>query len=400
MATISLKIRKRDASKSIPVYLEITFAGRRLRFSTGICVSDERNFKDGHVMPKETNSKAKNVKLAKLTSELEMFLARTRTFDEVKTFVKDVLSDTVGEQLYLINVFDEFIKTKTKASTISTYILTKKKIIAFDKNATLEVVDRKWLLGFEQFLQNDGMTANGRAVYLRNVRSVFNYSIDEGYTKNYPFRKFKIKTERTEKRSLTLDQLQALRDCECEPFQALHRDMFMLMFYLIGINAADLFALPVDAINKQGRIVYHRAKTNRLYSIKVEPEALEIIKRHRGTSHLLSPLDRYKSYKDYMHHMNKSLKTIGMQWQAGIGWGGQSINADLTSYWSRHTWATIAFKAGVPKDIISLSLGHSFGLSVTDVYIDYSNAQIDIANRKVLDYIKENVSDFRTGVVE
>jgi len=160
----------------------------------------------------------------------------------------------------------------------------------------------------------------------------------------------------------------------------------MLMFYLIDINAVliCLHCLLTQSINK-GVLSITGQRQEKLYSIKVEPEPLAIINRYKGKKYLISPLDRYKSYKDYIHHMNDSLKTLGKQWKSRVGWQGEASCPDLTGYWSRHTWATIAFSIGVPKDIISLALGHSFGLSVTDFYINYSNAQIDEANRKVFD---------------
>ena len=44
------------------------------------------------------------------------------------------------------------------------------------------------------------------------------------------------------------------------------------MVYMIGINAADLFmAKKKDVIN--GRLEYKRAKTGKLYSIQITPEA-------------------------------------------------------------------------------------------------------------------------------
>ena len=56
-------------------------------------------------------------------------------------------------------------------------------------------------------------------------------------------------------------------------------------------------------------------------------------------------------------------------------------------YISVHTWATIAHKIGISKDVISLALGHEFGCKTTGIYIDYDLEQIDKANRKVIDYI-------------
>lgn len=61
----------------------------------------------------------------------------------------------------------------------------------------------------------------------------------------------------------------------------------------------------------------------------------------------------------------------------------------LTSYWARHTWATIASELNISEDVISRALGHSFstGAAVTQVYINFNKSKIDQANRKVIDYI-------------
>ncbi|MEN8250290.1 MAG: hypothetical protein ABFS32_15255 [Bacteroidota bacterium] len=52
-------------------------------------------------------------------------------------------------------------------------------------------------------------------------------------------------------------------------------DLFLLSFYLIGINFKDLLYARKEDVYK-GRLEYNRAKTNRAYSIKIVPEAKEI----------------------------------------------------------------------------------------------------------------------------
>ena len=159
----------------------------------------------------------------------------------------------------------------------------------------------------------------------------------------------------------------------------------MLMFYLMGINAADLFNLPPLTGNK---ITYHRAKTNRLYEIKVEPEAKDIIKKYKGQNFMLNVLDGYKNYKDFLHRMNIGLQKIGEVKREGRG--GKKIITPLfpklSSYWARHTWATIAAGLDIPKETISAALGHSTN-SVTDIYIKFDNRKIDAANRRVIDVL-------------
>ena len=161
--------------------------------------------------------------------------------------------------------------------------------------------------------------------------------------------------------------------------------LFFLMFMLIGINTVDLFNLKeiVD-----GRINYYRAKTNRLYSIKVEPEAMELINKHRGKKWLIDILDRYKDYKDYTKRINLALKKIGPYKRTGKGGVKETkpLFPEISTYWARHSWATIAASLDIPRDTIAHALGHG-GNTVTDIYIDFDERKVDEANRKVLDWV-------------
>lgn len=288
-----------------------------------------------------------------------------------------------------LDYLDEFIDRQTNEGTRTVYTTTKNKLLAYDPNCTLGSMDVKWLERFEKSMSAT-MKVNAYAIHLRNIRAVFNYALREGYTNEYPFRAFRIKHEATRKRSLTVEQLRQLRDYPCEDWQVKYRDAFMLMFYLIGINAADLFnALPSALEN--GRLEYKRAKTGKLYSVMVEPEAMAIIEKYRGERHLLSFCDEYSNYKDFLHRMGNALKTIGPVIGRAPGHGGRILRdplfPDLSSYWSRHTWATIAAGLEVPIETISEALGHSYGCDTTSIYIAFDKRKVDKANRKVIDYV-------------
>ncbi len=94
----------------------------------------------------------------------------------------------------------------------------------------------------------------------------------------------RLKTEQTEKRSLTIEELREVFTMEVLPYAEIYRDMFKLSFMLIGINPVDLFRLK--NISSHGRVDYRRAKTHKPYSIKVEPEALDIIRKYKGSENL------------------------------------------------------------------------------------------------------------------
>ena len=138
---------------------------------------------------------------------------------------------------------------------------------------------------------------------------------------------------------------------------------------------------------KDGRIEYYRSKTNKLYSIKIEPEALKIINKYKGEKFLLNIMDKYKNYQDYQKRLNNSLKRIGNT--KILKHGKKVLNPlfpNISVYWARHSWATIASSLDIPKETIAHALGHGNN-SVTDIYINFDQNKVDLANRKVIDYV-------------
>lgn len=277
-------------------------------------------------------------------------------------------------------VFGSFINdSRKRVRTQELYSTTWKKIEGFSGAyaATLHFEDITvgWLEKFDEWLTTECPSVNARAIHLRNLRAVFNAAIDNEITSHYPFRKFKIKRVPTRKRALTVGQIRMLRSCDLQPWQKRYVDMFLLMFYLMGINAADLFcAKPSQLVN--GRLEYQRRKTGTLYSVKVEPEAMEIINKYRGKRFLLSVGDTVKNYKDFLKRMNMCLS---------------SLIPGCSSYYARHTSATLAAELQIPLDTIAHMLGHTDqSRRVTLVYIDYNMELVDIANRKVLDWVIYN----------
>ena len=65
----------------------------------------------------------------------------------------------------------------------------------------------------------------------------------------------------------------------------------------------------------------------------------------------------------------------------------QPIEPEITPYYARYSWATYAAELEIPKDTISEALGHKYGSPITGVYIKFSRDKIDVANRRVIDYL-------------
>lgn len=310
-------------------------------------------------------------------------------------FVRDYIGRELGileeedAEIKFTRYFQRFMDNKSNKGTRGVYKHTLDRIRAFDARVderSFEDIDLKWLTDFENFCARTA-SKNARNIHLRNIRAVFNSAIDYELTTAYPFRRFKIRPEKTRKRSLTVEELRKLFDYQVEEYAVLYRDMFKLIFMLIGINTVDLHGL--ESITKDGRIEYKRAKTGRLYSIKAEPEAVEIIEKYKGEKGLLCIADRWSDSRNFRHQCNKALQRIGQVQRKGRG-GKKIITSEwpeLTTYWARHTWATIARSLGVSIDDISLALGHGDGHDLTRIYLDEDRQKIDEANRKVLDWV-------------
>lgn len=343
-------------------------AGIKLRFQTGLFTSEKF---DNDVFPKsQRNAKAKTLRLMEILEKVEALCVEYS--DSPNEELKDIINERVfGVEVKtktLVDYLEEYSQRCDTERTKELYHFTALKVEKFDRNATLSI-DAKWLDRFERDMLKT-ISINSASIHLRNIRAVFNYCRKYEGLQNYPFSHFEIKKEETRKRNISIDELKSLRDMELKPHQEKYRDVFLLMFYLIGINAIDLLTAERKQV-VDGRLEYKRAKTHKLYSVKIEPEANEIIEKYKGRKLLLSFCEN-STYKHFLQRMDRNLR---------------EIREGLTSYYSRHSWATIAYNNGVSYDTVSAALGHSHGSEITSIYIDTDQRLVDEANRKVLDLL-------------
>ena len=162
----------------------------------------------------------------------------------------------------------------------------------------------------------------------------------------------------------------------------LYKDLFMFSFYNRGMNFVDMAFLKVKNI-ESGRINYTRQKTGQHFSIKVTDKSKSIIDKYNDLKEpesYIFPIiyrkgNEYLDYRNAMRLMNKKLKKIS-----------ELLNLDvpLTTYVSRHSWATIAKKSGVATAVISEGLGHTTE-EITQVYLDsVENDVLDDANDLII----------------
>ena len=109
-------------------------------------------------------------------------------------------------------------------------------------------------------------------------------------------------------------------------------------------------------------------------SVKLEPEAIEIIERYKGRENLVKWGERRKSYKSFMMKLNDTMS---------------SIIPNCTSYYARHTIASLAAELDIPNETIAQILGHHDDVhKTTMIYINPEQSKADKACRKIFDFIK------------
>lgn len=243
---------------------------------------------------------------------------------------------------------------------------------------------------FSQKLALQGLKLNSISNYFRTLRAIYNKAIKRKVVdrSQYPFYELQIKSERTQKRAVLRQDIAKLEQLDLSDNKAAERALkcFLLSFYLIGVSFTDLaYLTPKNLVD--GRLVYRRRKTHKLYSIKLFPKAEAILKElHQpGTKYLLpilpnditeDSLRAKELINQWIKTTNKYLKRLGEH----VG-----IMAPLTTYVARHTFATCAKRLGYSNELIAEALGHEYGNRITNIYLDsFDKAVVDEMHGRVI----------------
>ena len=393
--TINLYLDNRFAKRGnqpeeqeYPIKVTITKDGTTAYLPTGLQVIPKQ-WKDRHVIGRKDKVRL-NDYLDSFKSRIRFLIREGLEEDRYQfmsaTEIKNDISKRLGtgecsrrKAPFFFSVYDKFAESRSSDRTKEIYRVTGRKIrqlLPTPERIRLDQIDLDWLENLDELLILKGNNGTTRSIDFRNIRAAINYARKHKLLQINPFEDFTMPVGESPDRSLTVEQLRTLLRAEVEPWERKYLDFFQLSFLLIGMNTEDL--IHVDRID-DGRINYVRAKTKKPISVRVPEEALEIIERYKGKKHLLNILDSYSRTHNWTAKVDANIKAIA--YRCGL--------PDVTMYWARHTWATIAnADLGIAISTISDALGHQPEKKVTLTYIrrkDYS--AIDTANRKVIDYV-------------
>lgn len=402
MATFKICVKKnqqRSTDGKYPVSIRVTWQRQSAYIPTNIYVSEKQitktfEIKDSNILRELSGRVAgyEDLKVKKIGARINQYTAR-----ELANFLVKH-STASGTEIDFVKFSEQTARDTSNKGTAGIYTTVVNSLVKFANVDVIPITDinASFLKRYADWLIEREFTASGVNLYMRTIRALFNkardhYNDDDKgdiVITHYPFKRYKIpQIPETAKRAITSDQVKAIRDCAPETHRGkLARDVFMLSFYLIGINTVDLYNAPPAT---DGRIGYFRAKTSgrrtdKAYiSIAVPPEASDIIERYTDPSgkRAFSFYQVYADYQAFNKNVNIGLKDVAKSIE---------FTGSLQFYAARHSWATIARnQCGISKDDIHEALNHASGheMRVTDIYIRKDWGVIDSANRKVQDLI-------------
>lgn len=394
MANIQLNIKSRKKNDgTYPIVIRVRHKRSYFDISTGESIPKSKfDSNRGKVL----GDKSLQLHLEELK---EKYANRFRTFireninkpftlDELKSFVLQKSPEEITVEEFWKENIDQLIKSGRSGSarTYQNTLTIFSKIIPLE--CSFQMIGVKDLQKIEKELRIRGNKYNSIGVYMRTFRAICNRAINFDLVDYewYPFRKYKIKREKTVPRVLSLEEIQRFFQLEISENDPLFKawNVGKLLFMLRGINLRDLLYLTEENL-KSGRIIYKRGKTGKMYSILLNPlieECFSHFKHERTTilgmildDYLEQPAKSLHSRAQVSKRLNTKLKLIGK---------ALDFRESLTTYVFRYTYANIARKLGYSKDLIAEALGHEYGNSVTGIYLE-------LFDQETLDNMAEHI---------
>ena len=249
---------------------------------------------------------------------------------------------------------------------------------------------RDFFIRFEEYLsERHGGITSGDILYINKVRALYRKAQIQFNDENnevissYPLIAYKVpKLPLIEKRALPIEKIREIMNTSIKsPLTGVCRDLFILSFCLMGMNAIDLYT--AERITGD-RICYNRSKTKDRRSdgayieVLIDPRVKPLVEKYRGKRLAFVFGERYtkNQYKNIVSARIKSLgKLVGEE--------------NLTFYAARHSFATIAYNdCGIDKYVVHSMLNHvPQEMKITDVYIRKTFDKENEANKKVLDLL-------------
>lgn len=386
---IYLETRRPNKEGLFPINLRLYDRSTKKRhlYSLGLFVSKEEFFQIWETKKPRKAYQKQRVGLETNLSDAKSIIEEMNPFDtqdfqrlmfnkgskdrNVKYFFEKKIANSENE------------KTKTGLKTALNYFLK----FHGSENLNFDTITPSWLSKLEKYhVHTLGNSKGGLAVYLRDLRTVFNIAISNKVIsqESYPFHSkqsssgYKIQESEKHYKAFDKEQLRVLYDGTPEnEAQQEAKDFWFFSFFCNGMNTNDLVRLKQKNIN-ENVLSFVRGKTEKSTGIVKEIEVelndfcCSVIDKYGNVdrnpnSYLFPVLNGVKDSRKQLRTketFNQRLTKNFKKYACSLGLG-----ENATMYWARHSLASQLKDEGINMYEIMEALGHT-DLKTTKRYLN------------------------------
>lgn len=390
MTTIKLAVVPAKVLKNGKHKIRIAIGHKRVTkyLVTRFVVDSPDNLQDGQVVNVPDASRI-NVKLRNLLNAYEDALDRINANSYTCAQLVDYLSNIRQGSTTFADAADSYIADLIKEGRRSTADLYRRTCNYFadftGRNLMLEGITPRTVKDFDLHLRDRGLNPVTRGTHLVHIKAVINRAIRDKKVAydTHPFEYYEKPEGNVRELDISVEDVRLIRDADVkEKSLRVGRDLFMLSYYLGGINLVDLMQ-----INFKGRttIEYVRQKSkntkkgDKKVSFTIQEEAWSIINRWMGKNGKLNFGYKY-SYDNFRKYVTHEIVRLGEK----LG-----IQQHVVYYSARKSFVQHGFELGIPLETLEYCIGQSMKANRPIFnYVKIMRKHADEAIRKILDNLK------------
>nr|DAK72123.1 MAG TPA: integrase [Caudoviricetes sp.] len=393
MATIKLAVLKHTKSKdgSYKIRISIGHRSETHYIVTPYSVNALSEFDNGIVV-RVPNAHEINIKLRNLLNDYEERLERINspedyTCKELRDLLKSMR--THSSKVTFKQVSEQYQKELIEDGRGSYAGMLQNSLRLFFEftggDVFLSEISTITISEFERWLKRKGVSQTYISMTLSMTRTIVNRAIRMQLVTYsvHPFTYWKRPADPERELDISVEDVRAIRDAQPRlKKQRIARDIFMLSYYLGGINLIDLLEIDFRGVSVL-EYTRHKSRNMKLsdkrISFTLQPEAKELISKwmNRNTGRLDFG---YKfSYKNFLAYVTRSIKSLAKDIDI-------QDYRKVCYYTARKSFVQHGFDLGISLEVLEYCIGQSVKNNRPIFnYLKIMRKHADVAFRQILD---------------
>lgn len=403
MATIKLAVLKHTRAKdgSYKIRISIGHRSETHYIVTKYRVNSPSEFVDGIVV-RLPNAHQMNIELRNLLNDYEQRLASIPcpddyTCQQLRDLLKGMRPKTSTATFAQVSeAYQQELVKDGQQSYAGMLNNSLKKFLAFHNgDMFLSEITTTTISELERWMKRSGASQTYTNMVMSMTRTIINRAIKQQLVtyQVHPFLYWKRPADEEREIDISLEELRTIRDSKPRlRKQLVARDLFLLSYYLGGINLIDLLAIDFQGITVLEYIRHKSRNTktsDKRISFTIQPEAWDIINKWKNRN--TGRLDfGYKfSYKNFLRYVSRSIKSLAEELQL-------PSQKKICYYSARKSFVQHGFDLGISLEVLEYCIGQSVKSNRPIFnYLKIMRRHADTAIRQIIDNLNGDATEAR-----